>query len=216
MTYSEPANEVLKLVKASGVEWTPEAQKFCDEACIQRYLRARNGDVMKAANMLQETIKWRKQSRIDELTLDDFSGDLKTGFIYVAGNDSEGRSIVVLRKRTCKLLPSEVDQYLRYLMFTVESAVRNMKNGAEQWVFVIDLNNYSPANSPALSTTSATIQMLQDHYPEHLGKAYIVNAPTVFEMFYGFKGQLRHPCSPADALTLHGPKDQDQSRVCED
>ena len=47
----------------------------------------------------------------------------------------------VLRKRTCKLLPSEVDQYLRYLMFTVESAVRNMKNGAEQWVFVIDLNS---------------------------------------------------------------------------
>ena len=31
----------------------------------------------------------------DELTLDDFSADLKTGFIYVAGNDSEGRSIVV-------------------------------------------------------------------------------------------------------------------------
>jgi hypothetical protein len=32
--------------------------------------------------------------------------------------------------------------------------------------------------------TTSTIKMLQDHYPERMGKAYIINAPTIFEMFW--------------------------------
>jgi hypothetical protein len=47
----------------------------------------------------------------------------------------------ILRKRTTKLVGAEVDQYLRYFMFTIETAVKNMRHGAEQWVFVIDMNS---------------------------------------------------------------------------
>jgi hypothetical protein len=30
-------------------------------------------------------------------------------------------------------------QYLRYMTFVVETAIKNMKNGQEQWVWMLDL-----------------------------------------------------------------------------
>lgn len=30
--------------------------------------------------------------------------------------------------------------YLRYMMFVIESAIANMKNGQEQWIWVLDLS----------------------------------------------------------------------------
>lgn len=43
---------------------------------------------------------------------------------------------------------------------------------------------YSPSNAPPLSTTISVLQMLANHYPERLHKAYVVNAPSVFQIAY--------------------------------
>jgi CRAL/TRIO domain len=50
---------------------------------------------------------------------------------------------------------------------------------------------YSPANAPALSTTLSVLHMLANHYPERLHKAYIVNAPAVFQVAYKVGWVLR-------------------------
>jgi hypothetical protein len=41
---------------------------------------------------------------------------------------------------------------------------------------------YSPSNAPALSVTLGVLQLLANHYPERLYKAYVVNAPSIFQM----------------------------------
>lgn len=161
-------------------------ESFCDEACLMRYLRARSMDVTKAHTMLKATLAWRKESRVDSLTAEEFADCkyLRDGWMYVDGNDAEGRAVVTFRKRRDKLPLCEADAYLRFMMFTVETAIKNMKNGQDRWIFILDMTVYSPANAPALSTTLSVLHMLANHYPERLHKAYIVNAPAVFQVAY--------------------------------
>jgi hypothetical protein len=46
----------------------------------------------------------------------------------------------MFRKRKDKF-PMHLEQtYLRYMMFVIESAIANMKNGKEQWIWVLDLS----------------------------------------------------------------------------
>jgi len=45
----------------------------------------------------------------------------------------------MFRKRRDKLAPHEHENYLRYMMFVLETAVKNMKHGQEQWVWILDL-----------------------------------------------------------------------------
>lgn len=160
--------------------------KFCDEACLQRYLRARNMDVHKAHDMLVATLKWRKEHRVDELDKSEFVNCRyqREGWVYVDGNDADGRSIVMFRKRRDSLPVSESELYLRYMTFVIETAIKNMKNGQEQWIWILDMSVYSPANAPPLSVTISVLQMLANHYPERLYKAYVVNAPSVFQLAY--------------------------------
>eukprot|EP00882_Tetradesmus_deserticola_P008651 GHRQ01009121.1.p1 GENE.GHRQ01009121.1~~GHRQ01009121.1.p1 ORF type:complete len:302 (+),score=129.81 GHRQ01009121.1:331-1236(+) len=156
----------------------------CDEGCLKRYLRARNMDVTKACAMLKTTLEWRKTNKIDDMTIEEFASSryMRDGWVYVDGNDAEGRSIVVFRKRKERLPVDEHDLYLRYMTFVVETAIKNMKNGQEQWVWMLDLAVYSPSNAPALSVTLGVLQLLANHYPERLHKAYVVNAPSIFQM----------------------------------
>eukprot|EP00879_Flechtneria_rotunda_P011394 GHRR01011901.1.p1 GENE.GHRR01011901.1~~GHRR01011901.1.p1 ORF type:complete len:280 (+),score=62.06 GHRR01011901.1:132-971(+) len=156
----------------------------CDEACLQRYLRARNGDVTKAAAMLKATLEWRKEQKVDDMKLEEFANMryMREGWVYVDGNDADGRSVVMFRKRKDKLPLSESDQYLRFMTFVIETAVKNMKNGQEQWIWILDLAAYSPTNAPPLSITLSVLQLLANHYPERLYKAYVVNAPSIFQL----------------------------------
>lgn len=41
--------------------------KFCSDACLRRYLEARNWNVEKAHKMLEDTIKWRSEYKPEEI-----------------------------------------------------------------------------------------------------------------------------------------------------
>lgn len=180
------AEQLREVLEAGGHLEDDRARAFVDDACLQRYLRARNGDLTKAAAMLRDTLKWRKEHGIDELRADDFADChyMTDGWAYVAGNDAEGRSVVVFRKRKERIPLADGEKYIRFLAYVIESAVRNMKQGAEQWVWMLDLAVYAPSNSPHPSITLQCLNMLSHHYPERLHKAYFVDAPSIFSVFF--------------------------------
>lgn len=41
--------------------------KYCTDACLRRYLEARNWNVDKARKMLEETLKWRSTYKPEEI-----------------------------------------------------------------------------------------------------------------------------------------------------
>jgi hypothetical protein len=124
---------------------------------------------------------------------------MREGWVYVDGNTSDGHPIVMFRKRKDKF-PMHLEQtYLRYMMFVIESAIANMKNGQEQWIWVLDLSVYSPSNAPHMSVTLGVIQMLANHYPERLHKAYVCNAPSIFSLAYKVLSPFIDPVTKSKA-----------------
>ncbi|GLI58713.1 hypothetical protein VaNZ11_000466 [Volvox africanus] len=175
---------VLEEVKRLG-GLTTEQLGSCDTAMVMRYLRARNGHVRKAASMLHATLMWRAEFGVGTLTVAEFGeNELSSGRMYVAGNDPAGHSILVTRKRTDAFKEGESSAYLRFLVFTLETAVRAMKNGQEKWVWLMDMRGYSRANSPPLSVSMAVLRILADHFPERLHRCFFIDAPGIFNFLF--------------------------------
>lgn len=47
-------------------------------------------------------------------------------------------------------------QYLRYMMFVLETAVKNMKNGQEQWIWLLDLAGVLGTSASADASPTST------------------------------------------------------------
>ena len=105
-----------------------------------------------------------KQSRrtsADNLHTNDFAKDIAACKMYVAGNDEQGHSVLVqlapallfwhpwrqcsplwLRKQITRKRADRVDNpdgYLKYMVYSLETAVRAMQQGQEKWVWIMDL-----------------------------------------------------------------------------
>lgn len=163
---------------------TDEESEWLDDASVRRYLRARRGVLDAAAAGIQATLQWRRDMCPGRGTLAEWDPELSTGRMYVAGNDGAGRAVMVTRKRADRIHPGEHERYLRFFLWTLEAAVCCMQQGSEQWVWLLDLAGYSSANSPPVSVSRRTMAALSHHHPERLGKAYIVDAPTVFWLLF--------------------------------
>lgn len=153
-----------------------------DDACLMRYLRARSMDVDKAAAMLRATIAWRHSfgadSIVDRLELVRTEG--RTGKCFVAPFvDREGRTVLILRPRMENTRSYEGN--IVNLVYTLERAVASMRAGGPTKLFLfLDFKGYSMFNAPPMKTSQETLHILQNHYPERLGKAVLLDAPWLF------------------------------------
>jgi len=75
---------------------------------------------------------------------------------------------------------------LKHLVYQLERAVRCMdeESGVGKMTVILDLHNYSTSNAPPMRTSRATLDILQNHYPERLSKFVIVHAPWLFYAFF--------------------------------
>lgn len=157
--------------------------QFCDDACLRRYLEARNWNVDKAKKMLEETLKWRSAFKPEEIRWHEVAGEGETGKVYRANfQDREGRTVLVLRPG--KQNTSSHDNQLRHLVYLIENAILNLPEGQEQMVWLIDFSGWSLSMSVPIKTARESINILQSHYPERLSAAFLYNPPRIFETFW--------------------------------
>lgn len=55
--------EQINELRAALGPMSARGEKYCSEACLARYLEARNWNVDKSRKMLEKSIKWRAVSR---------------------------------------------------------------------------------------------------------------------------------------------------------
>ncbi|RWR84082.1 endoglucanase 6 [Cinnamomum micranthum f. kanehirae] len=85
-------------------------EKFCNDACVERFLKSKGDNVKKAAKHLRSCLSWRESIGMVEplvileaesiqkhLIADEFSAELADGVACVAGHDQEARPVMVLR-----------------------------------------------------------------------------------------------------------------------
>jgi len=164
-----------------------EEQKFCNDACYIKYLRARAWDIPKATTMLADTLVWRNDFRPLDTKVADIEDEHRNGWCYVSDSvDKLGRPLVFLRPvlDVRKHTPIKI----RYLIMIQEDSLKKCKStktGIEKMVWLVDFDKKETKLSEikdGFKTAVDMVQLLQAHYPERLGKAFFIDAPTAFEL----------------------------------
>ncbi|CAM9630014.1 unnamed protein product, partial [Heterosigma akashiwo] len=161
-----------------------------DEQCFLRYLRAEKWVLQKAISKLHDTLRWRQEFGVQSINsdpdvMDEIRLENSTGKVYCRGFDKCGR--VILYMCPARENSRNHDANLRHLVFQMERAtavLRRQDEGVDKTCFVVDYTGYSLTNSPPMRTSRASLDILQNHYPERLGACYMVNPPLIFRAFW--------------------------------
>lgn len=159
-----------------------EFSRYCSDASISRYLRARNWNVKKAVKMLEASLIWRTNYKPEEIRWEDVAAEGETGKIYRSSyKDKNGRVVLVLRPRFQNSTSTKMQ--VKHLVYCMENAILNLPSDQEQMIWLIDFRDFKLSNI-SIKSTKETAYILQEQYPERLGLAILYNPPKFFEPFY--------------------------------
>ncbi|KAJ7126916.1 CRAL/TRIO domain-containing protein [Mycena epipterygia] len=149
--------------------------------CILRYLRASKWQVQVGIKRIEDTIKWRREYGIyDAVTAEHVEPEAVTGKQILLGFDVTGRPGLYLlpsRQNT-----TESTRQVQFTVWMLERCIDLMPPGVESLDLLI--NYADKAKNPSFSTARAVLSILQDHYPERLGLALILNVPFLLNAFF--------------------------------
>ncbi|KAK4800379.1 hypothetical protein SAY86_020866 [Trapa natans] len=160
-------------------------EKFCNSACVDRFLKAKGDGVKKAAKQLRACLSWRDTIGLDNLIADEFSAELAEGLAYVAGQDDESRPVMVFRVKQDYQKLHSPKLLTRLLPFTLEVAIGTMPKNTEQFVLLFDASFFRSA-SAFMNLLLASLKLVADYYPGRLYKAFVIDPPSLFS--YLWKG----------------------------
>ncbi|KAK1391421.1 random slug protein 5 [Heracleum sosnowskyi] len=157
--------------------------RFCTDACLRRFLEARNWNVEKAKKMLEETLTWRSTYKPEEIRWHEVAGEGETGKLFRADfHDRNGRTVLILKPGLQNT--TSIDNQMRHLVYLIENAILNLPEGQEQMAWLIDFTGWSFSTSVPVKSARDTISILQNYYPEILAVAFLYNPPRIFEAFW--------------------------------
>lgn len=117
--------------------------------------------------MLENTLKWRRDFRPDQLDPDIIRPEVETGKMYYNGFDIYGRPLLIMRPRNENSKDDE--RKIKHIVFCLERGIRLMPKGVETIDIVIDFKGAMSADHPSISTSKKFLDILSNHYPERLG-----------------------------------------------
>lgn len=181
---NDRSEAVLELLRKHA-PLTVKQEKFCNNACVERFLRAKGDNVKKAAKHLRACLSWRESIGTENLIADEFSAELAEGVAYVAGHDEESRPVMIFRiKQDYQKFHSQ-KLFTRLLVFTLEVAIGTMPRNAEQFVLLFDASFFRSA-SAFMNLLLGTLKIVAEYYPGRLYKAFVIDPPSLFP--YLWKG----------------------------
>lgn len=152
---------------------TDDERMFLTRECLLRYLRATKWNVPEAITRLQQTLTWRREYGVPKLTADYISIENETGKQILLGYDIHGRPCLYL-------LPSnqnteKSDRQVEHLVFMLERVIDLMGPDQETVALVVNFNETKSGQNATIGQAKQTLHILQNHYPERLGRALVIN-----------------------------------------
>ncbi|KAJ2550306.1 hypothetical protein EV175_004122 [Coemansia sp. RSA 1933] len=172
-----------------------DIEGWLTDECIARYVRARKGVYEDTKKALRKTIEWRASTRPHALRPDVVEIESRTGKMYLNGFDKFSRPIIYMynhRQNT-----KEADNQIRWVIYTLEMCIRNMRPGVEKVTLAIDATHWGFSNSVSIGTAKKFLEILANHYPERLGRAVIFMPPRFFVAFYSLVSPFIDPVTKA-------------------
>ena len=143
--------------------------------CLLRYLRASKGSAVEAAKRLLDTLKWRRDYGVENLTGHHISPENETGKQIILGFDIAGRPCLYLNPGRQNTEPSP--RQVQHLVFMLERVIDLMIPGQETLALLINFKSSKTRSNtaPGIGQGREVLNILQTHYPERLGRALIIN-----------------------------------------
>ena len=162
--------------KGKGGPITENEIMWLTRECILRYLRATKWSITEAQKRLLGTLTWRREYGVEELTGDHISPENETGKQIILGYDNAARPCLYLNPGRQNTEPSP--RQVQHLVFMVESVIDFMVPGQENLALLINFKaSKSRTNTaPGIGQGREVLNILQTHYPERLGRAYLINS----------------------------------------
>ncbi|KAE8335331.1 hypothetical protein BDV24DRAFT_10802 [Aspergillus arachidicola] len=190
----EKYNSVLKAVSAWTTVPTTSAKNaptepltdnermFLTRECLLRYLRATKWNVSEAIARLERTLTWRREYGVEELTADFISVENETGKQVILGYDIHARPCLYL-------LPSnqnteKSDRQIQHLVFMLERVIDLMGPDQETLALIVNYNETKSGQNASVGQAKQTLNFLQNHYPERMGRALVINMPFMIMGFF--------------------------------
>jgi len=158
---------------------TDEEKLWLTKECLLRYLRATKWHEKEAEKRLLKTLTWRREYGVADLTPDHCSPENETGKQVILGYDMEGRVCHYLNPGRQNTQPSP--RQVQHLVFMLERVIDLMPAQQETLSLMIDFKPSKTRSNtnPGIAQAREVLDILQNHYPERLGRALIINSkPT--------------------------------------
>uniref|UniRef100_A0A8D0GJ62 SEC14 like lipid binding 5 n=1 Tax=Sphenodon punctatus TaxID=8508 RepID=A0A8D0GJ62_SPHPU len=182
-------------------QWLQETHKgkIPKDEHILRFLRARDFNIDKAREMLCQSLTWRKQYQVDYI-LQTWRPPPLLEEYYTGGwhyQDKDGRPLYILRlgqmdtKGLVKAIGEE--SLLRHVLSINEEGQKRCEENTNlfgrpitSWTCLVDLEGLNMRHlwRPGVKALLRIIEVVEDNYPETLGRLLIVRAPRVFPVLW--------------------------------
>lgn len=154
--------------------------KQVDDLMVRRFLRARDLDIEKASALFLKFLSWRRafvpKGFISESEIEN---QLPHNKLCMQGVDKKGRPIVIAFGGRHKPGKGTLEDFKRFIVYSLDKICARMPNGEEKFLSIADLEGWGYSNSDVRGYVAA-LSILQDCYPERLGKLIIVHVPYIF------------------------------------
>lgn len=158
-----------------GGPLTDNERLWLTRECILRYLRAVKWNEANAEKRLLQTLTWRREYGVEDLTPEHISPENETGKQIILGYDKQGRPCHYLNpgRQNTDVSPRQ-NQHLVYMVERVSELMP-----PQQETLSLLINFKSSKNrtntAPGIGQGREVLNILQTHYPERLGRALIIN-----------------------------------------
>ncbi|KAK2754502.1 hypothetical protein FQN54_006903 [Arachnomyces sp. PD_36] len=156
---------------------TDDERMFLTRECLLRYLRATKWNATEATTRLLNTLTWRREYGLEKHTADYISVENETGKQVILGYDIESRPCLYLNPS--KQNTERSDRQVEHLVFMLERLIDLMGPDQETLTLLVNFAQTSTGQNASLSQGKQTLNILQYHYPERLGRALVINIPFV-------------------------------------
>ncbi|KAJ1486792.1 CRAL-TRIO domain-containing protein [Baffinella frigidus] len=159
-----------------------DAGNYCDDAALQRVLRARDGRVREAHALLTNVLDWRAAHRPWEATCPLCASSGTAHSMRHVGWDAERRPVVYTSMAQCMDRHNSTANML-HLQNIVEKwgRLERMGRGSVdgKWIYIFDMQGFGMLDALDPSTGLKSCFILQK-YPERLSRVFVVDAPRLF------------------------------------
>lgn len=184
---------------------TSKEKAFLTRECLLRYLEAVKWKPDQAITRLENTIGWRRGFGCFDDTIvtpEIVAQQNAAGKSIVQGYDLEGRPCLYVRLGRDVVKPGH--NHVRFLVYCIEHSITMLPKGQGQLAIILDFKPtelVKKTHTPNLPASIESLYILQNHYPERLGKAILANMPFLTNAFFKILSPFIDPTTREKIVT---------------